>query len=535
MTVMIRFLVVAVLLSSSVQQLIAAAPTITSCFPAGVQKGTSKRIKLTGTWTKWPVNLDSELPEGITITTKEDDGVLEIAVNETVPAGPYYFRIFDGEGASNLVPIFVGSVPEINEEEPNAKPGEWKTIELPMVLNGQLKESGDVDIVGVKLAAGETISAMVVANNVLGSPMDGIVQIADSRGFVVAQNDDERNLDPQVSFTATRDGIYQIRLFAFPTTPNSTIGFSAAATYIYRMILTKQKFLDYCLPLSLNSNLGSVQPMGLGFDGESLDAAVATNGHLAIPGVPGTVAIQVFKGTVLTVPKPSKDAPIVEATIPVSLSGVLNERAEKHVVQLNDLKKDMSLSVKAFARRIGFPTDPYVQIADANGVVLFTLDDKSRNERDPEFSYKVPADGSYQLLIRDLHREGGARFAYRIDVELARPKISMSVDRGELLKSKENLLIPLTIVREAGFNKEMEVSVKGLPEGLSAIGVKSEASGDSSKQVQLVLKGDPQAFSGPVTIVGTYEGGSIEAHYLIKNSTLTRNRFWLTILPATEE
>ena len=139
------------------------------------------------------------------------------------------------------------------------------------------------------------------------------------------------------------------------------------------------------------------------------------------------------------------------------------------------------------------------------------------------------------MLIRDLHREGGARFAYRIDVELARPKISMSVDRGELLKSKENLLIPLTIVREAGFNKEMEVSVKGLPEGLSAIGVKSEASGDSSKKVQLVLKGDPQAFSGPVTIVGTYEGGSIEAHYLIKNSTLTRNRFWLTILPATGE
>jgi hypothetical protein len=81
----------------------------------------------------------------------------------------------------------------------------------------------------------------------------------------------------------------------------------------------------------------------------------------------------------------------------------------------------------------------------------------------------------------------------------------------------------------------MEVSLKGLPEGLSANVVKSEASGDSSKKVQLVIKGDPQGFSGPVTIVGSYEDGSIEAHYLIKNSTLTRNRFWLTILSAKEE
>lgn len=532
---MIRFLVAAVLWFSSVHQLIAAAPTITSCFPAGVQKGTSQLIQVTGSWTKWPVNVDTEFPEGITVTTKEDDGVLEIVVSETVPAGPYYFRIYDSEGASNLVPIFVGSAPEIKEEEPNAKPGEWKTMDLPTVLNGQLKESGDVDIVGVKLAAGETVSAMVVANNVLGSPMDGIVQIADARGFVVAQNDDERNLDPQVSFTATRDGIYQIRLFAFPTTPNSTIGFSAAATYVYRMILTKHKFLDYCLPLSLSSNLAAIRPMGLGFNGESLDAAVAINGHLAIPGVPGSIAIPMFKGTVLTVPKPTKDAPMVEATIPVSLSGVLSEKDEKHVVQLNDLKKDMPLSVKVFARRIGFPTDPYVQIADANGVVLFTLDDKSRTERDPEFSYKIPEDGNYQLLIRDLHREGGARFAYRVDVELDSPKISMSLDRGELLKTKEDLLIPLTVVRTAGFNKEMEVSLKGLPEGLSANVVKSEASGDSSKKVQLVIKGDPQGFSGPVTIVGSYEDGSIEAHYLIKNSTLTRNRFWLTILSAKEE
>ncbi|MBA62772.1 MAG: hypothetical protein CMJ76_10455 [Planctomycetaceae bacterium] len=522
-------------LLGNTRQLIAAPPTITSYFPAGVQKGTSQSVTLTGSWTKWPVDIDGEFPEGITVKAQADEGVLEFTVAETVASGPYYFRVYDGEGASILVPLVVGSIAEIIEQEPNAKLGEWKTIELPATLNGQLKESGDVDIVGVNLAAGESISVMVIANNLLGSPMDGILQVADERGFVVAQNDDERNIDPQLSYTASREGTYQIRLFAFPTTPNSTIGFSAAATYVYRMTLTKQKFLDYCLPLSLNSNTAAIQPVGLGFNGESLEVGVAANGYLSLPGVPGSVAIPIFAGKVLAVPKPAKDAPILQATVPVSLSGVLNERAEKHVVQLNELKKDTALSVKAYARRLGFPTDPYLQIADANGVVLHTLDDKSRDERDPEFIYKVPADGNFQLSIRDLHRQGGTRFAYRVDVEVDSPKIEMSVDRGELLKTKENLLIPLTIVRTAGFDKVMEVSLNGLPEGLSANVVKSEATGNSSKKVQLVLKGNPQAYSGPVTIVGTYEGGGIEAHYTVKNSALIRNRFWLTVLPAADE
>ena len=193
------------------------------------------------------------------------------------------------------------------------------------------------------------------------------------------------------------------------------------------------------------------------------------------------------------------------------------------------------MSVKAFARRIGFPTDPYVEIHDAEGVVLHTLDDKSRTERDPEFSYKVPADGDYQLSVRDLHRQGGERFAYRVDVEVESPRVEMNLDRGELLKTEENLLIPLNVVRLVGFDKEVEVSLQGAPEGLSADVVKSEPTGDSSKKVQLVLKGAPQAFSGPITIVGTYEGGSIEAQYLVKNSNLQRSRIWLTVLPAEQQ
>ena len=516
-------------------QLSAAAPTLTSVYPPGIQQGTTSTIKMSGSWTSWPVKIDGEFPEGLTVKTHEDAGVLEVTVAVNLPSGPYYFRIYDAEGASPLIPIIVGAVNEIQEEEPNAKPGEWKTIELPTVVNGQLKESGDVDIFGLNLKAGEKVTLMVTANNILGSPMDGILQVADERGFVVAQNDDERNIDPQLSFIAAKDGVYQVRLFAFPTTPNSSIGFSAAATYIYRITASKDKFLDYCLPLVKSAEMTTVKPMGIGFSDEQLDVGVALNGHLSVVGIPGSVAINDFDGAVAVLTAKNAEAAVTEVSVPVSLSGVLKTKAEEHMVLLKNQTKDSSLSIKAYARTIGFPTDPIIQIKDAAGVVLFTQDDLSRTERDPEFSYKIPADGDYQLTIRDLHRQGGERYAYRVDVQPTTAAVKMSVDRGELLKKNENLLIPLTVERTGGFNKEMLVEVKGLPEGMTAIAAKSEASGDSAKKVQVVLKGEPQEFSGPVTIVGSYEGGSIEAHYLVKNSALTRNRFWLTVLPAAAE
>ena len=230
----------------------------------------------------------------------------------------------------------------------------------------------------------------------------------------------------------------------------------------------------------------------------------------------------------------SEKAPVDVAT-PVSLSGVLQSREETHVVKLKEQKQGTTLAIKAFARTIGFPTDPLIQIIDAEGKVLSTQDDKSRNERDPEFSYKVPADGDYMLSIRDLHRQGGARFAYRVDIKVETPQVSITVAQGEFIKTKDNLEIPVTVLRSGGFNKVVDVAVQGLPEGLTAEVVKSEASGDSAKAVKLVVKGEPQVFSGSITISGTFEDGAVEATYLLKNSTDIQKRIWLTVLPPASE
>ena len=80
------YLFILVILLSFSQRLHAAPPTITSCFPTGVKNGTSQLITLTGSWTSWPIQIDSEFPEGMTAKAQDEAGVLEDRV-DLVDAG----------------------------------------------------------------------------------------------------------------------------------------------------------------------------------------------------------------------------------------------------------------------------------------------------------------------------------------------------------------------------------------------------------------------------------------------------------------
>ena len=119
------------------------------------------------------------------------------------------------------------------------------------VVNGQLAKAGEVDIFRVALKRGQSLTAALDAQRPLGSPMDGVLQILTSDGFVLVECDDEVDLDPRLNFVAPSDGNYLVRIFAFPAVGTSNIGLAGGADYIYRLTLTTAGFLDHVLPLAL--------------------------------------------------------------------------------------------------------------------------------------------------------------------------------------------------------------------------------------------------------------------------------------------
>jgi len=531
-TVTATCLIIIGLVSTAVQ---AAAPTATHLYPWGLQQGTTEEITVKGSWTKWPLEVAGELPAGLKITLLETAGKLSVESSAEVRAGVYHFRLFDGEGATKVIPLIVGAVAELREKEPNGNPGEGTQVTLPAVINGQLKESADVDIFIVDLAESETLSLLVVANNILGVAMDAIIQVCDSRGFVLAQNDDERGLDPQLSYTAKRSGMVQIRIFAFPEATNSTIAFSSNADYVYRLTATTKRLLDFCLPLSVSTEPVNLQLQGTGFAKESLQwTGAVERPYVSLAGVPGTVYVPLTTRTVVVATEQSSiESPQVVA-LPASISGVIEKREDQDVFLFENLKKGESLVVGLFARSLGFPTDPLVEIYDSTGKLLSTQDDKDRATRDPAFTYKIPADGAYQISIRDLHRVGGPRYAYRMEVAKLQPSVKLTLQSGEFVKTGEKLEIEVTVSRLGGFADELMIAIDGLPEGVSIEAVKSEGSGDSSKKVKLVLTGKWPSFSVPIRIVGTGNEGQFQviAEYAVAKSIIARTDPWLTSVSA---
>src|SRR5690606_16039492 len=114
----------------------------------------------------------------------------------------------------------------------------------------------------------------------LGSPMDGVLQIVSSDGFVLQQQDDSPGLDPLLVFEAPEDGRYVVRAFAFPATATASISFAGGEDYIYRLTLTTEGALDFTLPLAIGrEQLGLVEGFGWNLPFESRRLRVDRTGR----------------------------------------------------------------------------------------------------------------------------------------------------------------------------------------------------------------------------------------------------------------
>lgn len=121
------------------------------------------------------------------------------------------------------LPFVWGTHPEAIEKEPNDDAARAELLRLPMTINGRFDRAGDVDCYRVALKKGEGVVLEVTAQRHLRSPVDTVVEVLDSSGKILAENDDGQffagqcehdfpSADSWLSFTAPADGEYLVRL-----------------------------------------------------------------------------------------------------------------------------------------------------------------------------------------------------------------------------------------------------------------------------------------------------------------------------------
>jgi len=174
-------------------------PFVTSTFPLGGQMGKPTVVEING-WNLAPSNLTQtvEFPE---------PGVDQLSIT-------------NGEYVSNLAPFAVDSFSEVVEQDPNNTPSESQRVILPLIVNGRISESGDVDTFHFEGQAGNELVAEVTARR-LNSPVDSQLRLTDAHGRQIAFNDDAddsgagletHHADSYIRATLPTNGMFYLHL-----------------------------------------------------------------------------------------------------------------------------------------------------------------------------------------------------------------------------------------------------------------------------------------------------------------------------------
>lgn len=497
-------LVVAALLLSHLRVTLGEVPSVSSLFPAGAQRGETTTVKLNGKPGTQPLSVWTESSELSDFKFDEKGNNLTFTVGENARPGRHWIRVYNAEGGSDPLPIQVGMLPSILETEPNNSASQAQRIDsLPVTVDGTLHKSGEVDTFAVSLKKGQTLTASVDAHAEFASPMDSVLQILDERGFVITQNDDDHGFDPMLQLPISVDGTYLVRIFCFPATPNSTINFAGGTDYVYRLNLTTDEFQS-----SPQTDKSEAQP-GLHSYLNRYEQHRAIDSDDSHAGSQFPI-VQTFQIT---------DSESV-FRLPVTF------------------KKSESIRVQVHARSIGSHLDPVLTIRKPDGSVHKESDDASREDQDIDYVWTPSAEKEYSLEFRDRFGHSGPRYHGLVVITQNNPRYELTIASNKFqLDRKKPLEIPVTVNRISNYKETIHIDLEGAPAGLKFETVESKGEGDTAKKVTLTLEaGEAEAFSGPITIIGTKSDSDqqVLATTDLKVTGETTSSIWLTI-PQKEE
>lgn len=499
----------------------AAPPKLDYFFPAGGQRGTSVDITAAGTFERWPVKSHVD-GHGVDVKLSKTSGKLSVTIAKDAEPGVCWIRLYDDDGASIARPFIVGLLPEILEQEPNDDPKKPQAIaKLPVVVNGRLDKTGDVDTFAVTLAKGQTLVASLEAHRTLRSPMDGVLQILSEDGFVLEQNDDYHGLDPQIAFTAPKDGKYLVRLFAFPAAADASIAFAGKENFVYRLTLTTGPFVEYTYPLAVSpTGPKEVELVGWNLPEELRRFPVVPHEgggtlHLFDPRIANPFSVRV-ETQPCTVKSGESPHPIV---MPITITSRLDRPGQRDVYAVQ-AKKAEKLSFRVASASLGFRLDPVLRLSDAAGKTLIQSKAAAIGA-DASLDSTAPQDGVYRLEVSDLHGGGGFRHVYRLQAGPVAPDFELKVASENFrLTLDKPLEIPVTITRLGGFKEEVTLGIEGAP--------KEIAVSATAKAITLRLT-QKTGFTGPIRIIGaTKDGAKRNAAATVPELARTTESLWLT-------
>lgn len=460
-------------------------PTYDAIYPAGGQVGQTVPIELTApNGLVGATGLIIDGPPGITVTEvkavdyKKTTAVLKIAP-DAVP-GRRWIRIVGGaNGLTNCRAFHIGKLPEVLELE-SPQPMD---VTLPVVINGKVDPTLDVDQFRFKGNKGQKIVAAVLAHRMDTIArtymnrgfLDTNLELLDERGVILAAEEDTVGLDPVIQHELPADGTYTLRLksLSFQGFPDSayrlTVGEVPYPTVLYPAGGQRGKVVAAEVS-GPNVAAGTKQTISVASDLHPIQDIEFSEGIISLPFLRGD------DPEVLEVAgNDSRDAAQL-ITAPVVANGRFEKAGDEDWYRI-DLKMGEGLKLETVAQRHLFsPADTMLEIYDVTGKKLAENDDglPLANESLHDFAtadswlaWTAPQPGSYFIRLTNQGNGSGPGAVYRLLVQPLQPDFVLYQwpDAVPIWGPGTTATGIVNVMSHGGWVSDLELQVTGLPPG----------------------------------------------------------------------
>jgi len=473
------FLIAALTFVSAAQ---ASSPKLNSISPSGGQRGAEMEVRFNGQRLESAQEIIFYSP-GIEVLKLDPARTnapckARIRIAHDCRLGEQQLRLRTAAGISELRTFWVGPFKTIEEIEPNSELAKAQKIPLNVTVSGKI-ESEDVDYFQFEAKRGQRISAEIEAMRLGRAAFDPYLAIHDGAGAVLAAADDTALLmqDSFLSLIAPKDGTYIIQV--------RETSYGGSGEFQYRLHVGTFPRPTAVYPAGgpagetlsvkfLGDPAGEFsQAVKLPAQPREKFGAVAEQGGVSAPSA-NWIRVSDFPNVLETSPNQDREhATPTDRLPPVALNGIIAKKGEADWFRFR-AKKGQALDVNVFARRLRSPLDSVLELFDAKGNSLAANDDTAG--ADSYVKFTPSEDGDYFLRVKDQLNQGGMDYVYRVEITPAQPGVTVSIPqvarndsqtRQYIVIPKGNRFATLISAKRANFSGDLDLSIEGLPEGVT--------------------------------------------------------------------
>jgi hypothetical protein len=488
-----------------------------------------------------------------------------VTVAGDVPVGSYDVRLVGKYGISNARTFVVGDLAEVQEKEPNNDVEQAQRIDLNSTVNGVILQPTDVDYYVFKASKGQRVLVECRCASI-DSRLTPDLKILDRQGREIAARHAAPLRDALLDFTAAEDGDYTVRLSQFAYQMGGQDAF-------YRLSVTTGPWIDAVFPPMIEPGKpAQVTVYGRNLPGGQLDEKTLLGGRtleklIVTVTAPAGAAQQIdfsgrtdpliatqdgfeyrikngpfsSNGVLLTYAR----APVIleqepndtpetaqEVAVPCEIAGRINKNKDRDWYVFSAKKGD-TFMIDLISNRLGADTDLFMTIRNATGkdaVNMAQLDDNAdslhpiqlqTSSRDPApYRFVAPADGKYQILVGSHLSTTVADLQqyYRLRIAPETPDFRLFVMPSDTFRPDScqlgaggNQELVVFILRQDGFQGEIELTATGLPPGVTC---KNVVVGAGMRHGSLVVTAaaDASPWTGTIQVRGSaiIRGAAVE-------------------------